>query len=77
MSDIDHGARARLDYIETQLQALFPEGYIPFYQSNPTGLPPAVIDLARSGNVIAAIKEYRQITGASLAEAKEAVENIR
>jgi ribosomal protein L7/L12 len=36
-----------------------------------------VIDLARSGNVIAAIKEYRQITGASLAEAKEAVENIR
>jgi hypothetical protein len=77
VSDIDYGARARLDYIEKQLQALFPDGYVPFDKSDPTGMPAAVIDLARSGNVIAAIKEYREITGVGLAEAKKAVENIR
>jgi hypothetical protein len=77
VSEIDHGARARLDYIEKQLQVLFPDGYVPFDKSNPTGMPPAVIELARAGNVIAAIKEYRQLTGAGLAEAKKAVENIR
>ncbi len=73
MSDIDYGARAGLDYIEKQLQALFPDGYVPSDQSDLTGMPQAVFDLARSGNV-AAIKEYRQITGAGLAEAKKAVE---
>jgi hypothetical protein len=77
VSDIDYGARARLDYIEKQLQALFPDGYVPFDKSDPTGMPATVIDLARSGNVIAAIKEYREITGAGLAEAKKAVEAIR
>ncbi len=44
-------------------------------------MPPAcraaVVELARAGNLIAAIKEYRQITGAGLAEAKKAVEDIR
>lgn len=32
---------------------------------------------AVSGNLIAAIKEYRGITGAELADAKKAVEDIR
>jgi ribosomal protein L7/L12 len=36
-----------------------------------------VVALARAGNMIAAIKEYRNITGAGLAEAKEAVEAMR
>jgi ribosomal protein L7/L12 len=67
MSEIDYGARAHLDYIETQLQALFPDSYVPF----------AEVALARAGNMIAAIKEYRSITGAGLAEAKQAVEAIR
>ena len=77
MSEIDYGARARLDYIEQQLQALFPEQYVPFAASGPTGFPPGVVDLARAGNMIAAIKEYRKATGAGLAEAKAAVESIR
>jgi hypothetical protein len=57
MSDIDYGARARLDYIEKQLQALFPDSYIPFERAESTGLPAAVVELARAGNLIAAIKE--------------------
>jgi ribosomal protein L7/L12 len=75
MSEIDHGARARLDHIEKQLQALFPDSYVPFAAA--AGMPAAVVALARAGNVIAAIKEYRQITGAGLAEAKKAVEDFR
>jgi ribosomal protein L7/L12 len=39
-------------------------------------MPTAVVSLARAGNMIAAIKEYRSITGAGLAEAKKAVEAI-
>jgi len=55
VSEIDYGARAHLDYIERQLEALFPGRYVPF----------------------AAIQEYRNATGAGLAEAKKAVEAIR
>jgi ribosomal protein L7/L12 len=77
VSEIDYGARARLDYIETQLQALLPDSYVPFAVASAAGMPAAVVELARAGNLIAAIKEYRQITGAGLAEAKKAVEDIR
>jgi len=77
VNDIDYAARARLDHIEKQLQALFPDSYVPFVESNAIGMPAAVVELARAGNLIAAIKEYRRITGAGLAEAKKAVEDIR
>jgi ribosomal protein L7/L12 len=77
VSEIDYGARARLDYIETQLQALFPDSYMPFAEASISGMPTAVVALARAGNMIAAIKEYRSITGAGLAEAKKAVEAMR
>lgn len=39
MSEVDYGARARLDYIEKQLQALFPDGYVPFEKADSTGMP--------------------------------------
>jgi ribosomal protein L7/L12 len=77
MSEIDQAARARLDYIEKQLEILFPDGYVPFATASATGMPPAVVGLARAGKMIAAIQEYRSITGAGLKEAKAAVEAIR
>ena len=77
MTEIDYGARTRLDYIEQQLQALLPDSYVPFAEATISGTPAAVVELARAGNLIAAIKEYRSITGAGLAEAKKAVEAIR
>ena len=77
MSDFDYGARARLDYIEQQLEALFPGRYVPFAAANAVGMPPGVVELARAGKTIAAIQEYRNVTGAGLAEAKRAVESIR
>ena len=77
MSEIDHGARARLDYIEKQLEALFPGRYVPFAVAGVDGMPPGVVELVRAGKTIAAIQEYRSATGAGLAEAKLAVESIR
>jgi hypothetical protein len=77
VSDVDHAARARLDYIEQQLQALFPGRYVPFATTGPAGMPPGVVELVRAGKTIAAIREYHNATGAGLAEAKRAVESIR
>lgn len=77
MSDIDVAARARLDYVEQQLEALFPGQYMPFAAASAAGMPPGVVELARNGKTIAAIQEYRNATGAGLKEAKAAVESIR
>ena len=60
MSEIDYGARARLDHIEKQLETLFPESYVPFAEASTAGMPATVVELARAGNLIAAIKEYRR-----------------
>jgi ribosomal protein L7/L12 len=77
VSDIDLAARARLDYIEKQLEALLPGRYVTFAAASATGMPPGVVELVRAGKTIAAIQEYRNATGAELAEAKRAVESIR
>jgi ribosomal protein L7/L12 len=77
MSEADCGARARLDHIETQLRALFPTNDVSFAEAQPAGMPETVVEYARDGNLIGAIKEYRRITGAGLADAKKAVEDIR
>jgi ribosomal protein L7/L12 len=77
VSEIDYGARARLDYIEQQLEALFPGRYVPFAAAAATGMPPGVVELVRAGKTIAGIQEYRNATGAGLAEAKKAVQAIR
>ncbi len=49
----------------------------PGWGAGDPGLTPDVVQLVRSGNVIAAIKRYREITGASLGDAKAAVEAVR
>jgi hypothetical protein len=58
--EIDYGASARLGYIEKHLQALFPDSYVPFAAANASGMPAAVIELARAGNLITAINAYRR-----------------
>jgi len=49
MSEIDYGARTRLDYIEQQLQALFPDSYVPFAKASIPGMPAAVVELCARG----------------------------
>jgi ribosomal protein L7/L12 len=40
------------------------------------GVPSEVVALARAGNAIAAIKLYRELTGAGLREAKDVVDSL-
>lgn len=40
------------------------------------GVPSEVVALARAGNAIAAIKLFRELTGAGLREAKEVVDSL-
>ena len=43
----------------------------------PSGAPPGVMEAIQAGNLIEAIKHYREATGLGLAEAKDAVEKLR
>ena len=58
----------RLNYIYTHLGLL--------YNQNPAYKDPRIIDLIRSGNKIGAIKLYREMTNAGLAEAKGVIDHI-
>jgi ribosomal protein L7/L12 len=40
------------------------------------GVPAEVVSLVRAGNAIAAIKLYREMTGAGLREAKEVIDSL-
>jgi ribosomal protein L7/L12 len=46
------------------------------YQRPGTGLTQDVVDLARTGDRLGAIKRYREVTGASLDEARAALADI-
>ncbi len=63
----------RLQAIEEQLDILSRQAGVPYSRPG-SGLPPSVRDLALAGKTIQAIRAYRQLTGASLIEAKDAVE---
>lgn len=89
----DEPLEQRLALIEHQLRAISAHLGLPFpapgMPGAPVGGPPPgrgpadpglttdVVQLARSGNLLEAIKRYRAITGASLGDAKAAVEALR
>jgi hypothetical protein len=63
----------RLDHIErylVELGQVTGHRYAPFS----TGLPPEVADLARAGKMLDAIRLYRQLTSATLDQAKLALQ---
>jgi ribosomal protein L7/L12 len=66
------GDAARLAAIERKLQAIL--DHLGIVDVEPTY--PQVLELARRGHKIAAIKLYREQTGAGLADAKHAVERM-
>jgi ribosomal protein L7/L12 len=65
----------RLDYIEEHLVHMGRAiGYR--YAPMPAGIPAEVVELARAGNKLEAIKRYRELTDASLDQAKGVVEGL-
>lgn len=85
---MDDAAAQRLALLEAHVDWLYQNaGYAPPYGHGGTppvsplgagssGYSAAVLDLARSGNKIAAIKQYREETGLGLKEAKDAVDRL-
>jgi len=66
---------ARLAAIESFLSVLASHAGIAYV--NPTAtVPPEVVALAQSGDRIGAIKRYRELTGAGLAEAQGIVSGL-
>jgi ribosomal protein L7/L12 len=65
----------RIDYIEEHLVHMGRAiGYR--YAPMPAGIPPEVVQLAREGDKLEAIKRYRALTGASLDQARGVVEGL-
>jgi ribosomal protein L7/L12 len=65
----------RLRAIEEQLALLSAKAGVP-YAAPSAGVPQEVVDLARSGRTLDAIKKYRELTGVGHAEASEVVTGI-
>lgn len=77
LAAIEHQLRVISDHLGIPCPAFASEfGPPPGWASPQRGLPPDVQALKQSGNVIGAIKRYREITGVGLAEAKAAVESL-
>ena len=72
----------RLALLEQQVRLLSERAEVPcptFLSDAPSqfgGVPAEVVALARGGNAIAAIKLYRELTGAGLREAKDVVDSL-
>jgi large subunit ribosomal protein L7/L12 len=62
----------RLDAIEAQLERLSELSGVP-YARPLAEVPPEIVELARAGKTIEAIKRYRELTGAALAEARDVI----
>ena len=71
--------RSRVNELEDRLKVLYRHLNLE-YNSDPSSDPvlnPQVQEALRKGNLIEAIKVYRELTGVGLAEAKAAVEQAR
>ena len=79
MSDINKeiaGIKARLEKIEAQLAFMFRSLGITTGEAPAGRASAAVLELAAKGDKIAAIKAFREETGASLKDAKEFIESL-
>lgn len=67
---------ARLQAIEERLAVVSRELGLPPFAGPSVGVPQEVLALAQEGNTLEALKLYRQMTGASMEEARAAVEGF-
>jgi ribosomal protein L7/L12 len=66
------GLAKRLDYIEEHLVHLGEAVGFRYAPMN-SGVPPEVKELVRAGKTLEALRRYREVTGASLEQAKAVV----
>jgi ribosomal protein L7/L12 len=73
----------RLDWIEENLASIgrvSGREYVPMGRGetrpDATGVPADVLELARAGKTIDAIKRYRELTGLDFTHAREAIDNL-
>ena len=71
-----HEVKERLALIEARLQQLFEHLDIAPREGSAGG-DPEIEDLLAKGNEAQAIKRYTELTGASLREAKQAIEQLK
>jgi ribosomal protein L7/L12 len=64
--------RERFARAEAQLKLLSEAAGVPYADPAAT-VPPEVVELARAGDTLEAIKQYRALTGADLDEARDVV----
>ncbi len=67
---------AQVDRIERQVALISRNLGIPYDYPATAETPPEVIELVQSGNRVAAVKRYRELTGVGLKEAKDAVDAL-
>lgn len=67
--------RRRVSLLERQIAFLMQAFHVTF-EDEGDPVPPEVVELLRRGNKIAAIKAYREATGATLREAKALIESL-
>ncbi len=65
----------RLRAIEAQLAILSEQAGVP-YEAASQSAPAEVIELVQSGDRMGAIKKYRELTGAGMEEAQEAIAKL-
>lgn len=65
----------RFERVEAQLALLSEKLGVP-YETPGAAVPPEVVELARSGDRLGAVKRYRELTGADFATAQEVVKQL-
>lgn len=65
----------RLRALEAQMARVSEAAGVP-YEAPGAGVPQEVIDLAQAGDRMGAIKKYRELTGAGVEQAQEAVAGL-
>jgi ribosomal protein L7/L12 len=69
--------RQRIVRLETQVEYLYKHFSLTISENSSEGDDPQIITALRAGNMLEAIKLFREKTGLSLAAAKSAVEDIK
>ena len=68
--------KKRLDYIEEHLVQLSNSGIGAGYAPSTADIPAEVLELARAGKRLDALKKYRELTNASMDQAQDVISGI-